>query len=39
VSNATASELLPHVKAMLTDRGSVAVDVRTNTLIIRDVRE
>jgi type II secretory pathway component HofQ len=39
VSYANAADLVPHVKAMLTDRGSVAVDARTNTLIIRDVKE
>jgi type II secretory pathway component HofQ len=39
VSYANAADLVPHVKAMLSDRGSVAVDARTNTLIIRDVRE
>jgi type IV pilus assembly protein PilQ len=39
VSYANANDLVPHVKAMLSDRGSVAVDARTNTLIIRDVRE
>jgi type IV pilus assembly protein PilQ len=39
VSYANANDLVPHVKAMLSDRGTVAVDARTNTLIIRDVRE
>ena len=37
VSYARAAELLPHVKELLTPRGSVSVDARTNTLIITDV--
>jgi type IV pilus assembly protein PilQ len=38
VNNASAKELAAIVKAMLSPRGSVSVDERTNTLIIRDVR-
>ena len=37
VNYAKASELLPQVKALLTPRGSVSVDARTNTLIVTDV--
>ncbi|KFA90758.1 PilQ [Archangium violaceum Cb vi76] len=37
VNSARASELLPHVKGVLSPRGSVSVDVRTNTLIVTDV--
>ncbi|PTL77125.1 secretin and TonB N-terminal domain-containing protein [Vitiosangium sp. GDMCC 1.1324] len=37
VNYAQASELLPHVKALLSPRGSVSVDARTNTLIVTDV--
>jgi type II secretory pathway component HofQ len=37
VNYAQASDLVPHVKAMLSERGSVTVDVRTNTLIVTDV--
>jgi type IV pilus assembly protein PilQ len=37
VSYATASELLPLVRSMLSPKGSATVDVRTNTLIITDV--
>jgi type II secretory pathway component HofQ len=37
VNYARAEELVPHVKALLSPRGSVSVDARTNTLIIRDV--
>jgi type IV pilus assembly protein PilQ len=39
VSYASAAELAPQVKAMLSPRGTVSVDARTNTLIIRDVAE
>lgn len=38
VNNADATEMATIVRALLSPRGSVAVDVRTNTLIIRDVR-
>lgn len=37
VNYAKASELAPQVKAMLSARGTVTVDERTNTLIVRDV--
>lgn len=37
VSYARAADLLPHVKAILSPRGSASVDARTNTLIITDV--
>lgn len=37
VSHARAADLLPHVKALLSPRGSVSVDARTNTLIVTDV--
>ena len=37
VNYARASELLPHVKGVLSPRGSVSVDMRTNTLIVTDV--
>lgn len=37
VSYARASELLPHVKALLSPRGSASVDERTNTLIVTDI--
>ena len=37
VNNARAEELLPHVRALLSERGSVTFDPRTNVLIIRDV--
>lgn len=39
VNYAKASELMPQVKALLTPRGSVSVDARTNTLIVTDVEE
>jgi len=37
VSYANAEQLRDRVKEMLTERGSVSVDVRTNTLIVREV--
>jgi type IV pilus assembly protein PilQ len=37
VSYAQASDLVPQVKALLSPRGTVSVDARTNTLIVRDV--
>lgn len=39
VNYADAAELAPQVKALLSPRGTVSVDKRTNTLIIRDVAE
>ena len=38
VSYATAQEMAPKVQKLLSARGTVVVDERTNTLIIRDVR-
>lgn len=37
VNYASATEMAAHVKPLLTERGSVTVDARTSTLIIRDV--
>jgi len=37
VSYATAQELQPRVRELLTERGSVSVDTRTNMLIVRDI--
>ena len=37
VSYARAADLLPHVKELLSPRGRVSVDTRTNTLIVTDV--
>lgn len=37
VNHARAEELLPHVRALLSPRGSASVDARTNTLIVTDV--
>ncbi|HYO56413.1 secretin and TonB N-terminal domain-containing protein [Archangium sp.] len=37
VNYARASDLVPHVKEVLSPRGSVSVDARTNTLIVTDV--
>jgi type IV pilus assembly protein PilQ len=39
VSYATANDLSPRVKEVLSPRGNVAVDERTNVLIVRDVVE
>lgn len=39
VSYATAANLSPRVQELLTNRGSVSVDERTNVLIVRDVIE
>ena len=39
VNYANAEELVPQVKALLSPRGTVSVDKRTNTLIVRDVAE
>ncbi|WNG22580.1 pilus assembly protein PilQ [Cystobacter fuscus] len=38
VSHARAAELLPQVQALLSPRGRVSVDARTNTLIVTDVQ-
>jgi len=37
VSYAQASELSPRVQELLTERGSVSVDERTNVMIVRDI--
>jgi type IV pilus assembly protein PilQ len=37
VSYATANELQPRVRELLTERGTVSVDTRTNMLIVRDI--
>ena len=37
VSYGRAEDIAPHVEAALTERGSVTIDERTNTLIVRDV--
>lgn len=39
VSYADAADLVANVKAQLSARGTVSVDKRTNTLIVRDVAE
>ena len=39
VNYATASDMASRVKEVLTSRGNVAVDNRTNTLIVRDLGE
>ncbi|MCK5551831.1 MAG: type IV pilus secretin PilQ [Deltaproteobacteria bacterium] len=38
VNYATAKELEPQVQGILTDRGSVTVDERTNVLVVKDIR-
>ena len=38
VNYATAEELVPQVKGVLSDRGDVTTDKRTNMLIIKDIR-
>ena len=37
VNYATAKEIMPQVKSILSERGDVKVDDRTNTLIIKDI--
>lgn len=39
ISYATAKDLLPQVQGLLSARGSVTVDDRTNTIIIKDLSE
>ncbi len=39
VSYATASEVAPRVTELLSERGSVSVDERTNMMIVRDIEE
>ncbi len=38
INYATAEELVPQVKGVLSDRGDISTDKRTNTLIIKDIR-
>jgi type II secretory pathway component HofQ len=38
LSHARAADMLPHVQALLSPRGRVSVDARTNTLIVTDVQ-
>jgi type IV pilus assembly protein PilQ len=38
VNYATAKELEPQVQGILTDRGTVTVDERTNVLIVKDIK-
>src|SRR6185295_20016313 len=37
VSYATATEIQDRARPLLSERGSIAVDARTNTLIVRDI--
>jgi type IV pilus assembly protein PilQ len=37
VSYATAQEMIPQVQQVMSPRGNVTVDVRTNTVIVRDI--
>jgi len=37
VNYATAKEIMPQVKSVLSERGDVKIDERTNTLIIKDI--
>jgi type IV pilus assembly protein PilQ len=37
VNYARAAELVPHIKALLSERGTVTHDERTNVIIVRDV--
>lgn len=39
VNYAMANKLTPQIKELLTDRGSVSVDDRTNVIIVKDVEE
>jgi type IV pilus assembly protein PilQ len=39
INYATASEIVDQIKPMLTGRGSVQVDARTNTLILQDLAQ
>lgn len=39
INYAKAEELLKQVKGVLTDRGTVEMDTRTNTLIVKDVKQ
>jgi len=37
VNYATAKEIMPQVKSVLSERGDIKVDERTNTLIVKDI--
>ncbi len=39
VNYATAADMSPRVKEILSERGNVTIDARTNTLIVRDLPE
>ncbi len=39
VNYAKASELVVQLKDALTDRGTISTDIRTNTLVVKDVQE
>lgn len=39
VSYAVASDVAPQVRALLTERGSVSIDTRTNVLIVEDIND
>jgi type IV pilus assembly protein PilQ len=39
VNYAVATELSPRVKDVLSERGTVTVDIRTNTLLVRDIAQ
>ncbi|OGP54271.1 MAG: hypothetical protein A2162_09115, partial [Deltaproteobacteria bacterium RBG_13_52_11b] len=37
ISYATGSEIVPQIKSVLSERGDIKVDQRTNTLIVKDI--
>ncbi len=37
INYATGSEIVPQIKSVLSERGDIKVDVRTNTLIVKDI--
>ncbi len=39
VNYARAAELMPQIKEILSDRGTISTDLRTNVLIVKDVEE
>jgi len=39
VNYAVAAELMPKIKELLTERGSISADERTNVLVVKDVEE
>jgi len=39
INFATATDLATHVKAVLSERGSVTSETRTNTLIVKDIKQ